>query len=272
MHKFYTSFCRSNLISCERVATDAWQSQFYTSFWRSNLISCETVAPEVWKTQFYFNFYKDAEPSLDWFSGNSIAVELSCDIEKQICKFSCNDDGTAGCRPEDQNQKGSYTFFSDAKQNMRWAARKLELPACVEVLVVEFVDGTCASVAAGLRHRSRFSLPKRVQVGLPKIWGSKPIPKYHGIPRVINTNQAFDLGLPAVLSVVRRRSWWERTPQTNVEFATTYSNRFWRCTFVFVWNLQCNSSFQTAMFNRTPLGPRQFMTCVTFCVSLECHI
>ena len=42
--QFYLSFCPSNLISCERVATDGINSQFYPSFWRSNLISCESVA------------------------------------------------------------------------------------------------------------------------------------------------------------------------------------------------------------------------------------
>ena len=40
----YFSFWRSNLIACERVATDGINSQFYFNFWRSNLISCESVA------------------------------------------------------------------------------------------------------------------------------------------------------------------------------------------------------------------------------------
>ena len=42
--QFYHSFRRSNIISCERVATGPVKSQFYFSFWRSNLISCERVA------------------------------------------------------------------------------------------------------------------------------------------------------------------------------------------------------------------------------------
>ena len=42
--QFYLSFWRSNLVSCERVATDTLKSQFYLSFWRSNLVSCERVA------------------------------------------------------------------------------------------------------------------------------------------------------------------------------------------------------------------------------------
>ena len=37
-------FWRSNLISCEKVATDTSKSPFHYSFWRSNLISCEKVA------------------------------------------------------------------------------------------------------------------------------------------------------------------------------------------------------------------------------------
>ena len=44
--QFYLSFWRSNLISCEKVATGTRQSHFYFSFWRSNLISCERVAPD----------------------------------------------------------------------------------------------------------------------------------------------------------------------------------------------------------------------------------
>ena len=48
--------CRSNIISCERVATDGVNSQFYLSFWRSNLISCERVANERQKLQFYRSF------------------------------------------------------------------------------------------------------------------------------------------------------------------------------------------------------------------------
>ena len=39
--QFYLCFWRSNLISCERVATRTRKSQFFLSFWRSDLISCE---------------------------------------------------------------------------------------------------------------------------------------------------------------------------------------------------------------------------------------
>jgi len=42
--QFYLSFWRSNLISCERVATGREKWQFYLSFWRLNLISCDRVA------------------------------------------------------------------------------------------------------------------------------------------------------------------------------------------------------------------------------------
>ena len=41
---FYISFCRSNLVSFERVRGTTCKSQFYRSFWRSNLILCERVA------------------------------------------------------------------------------------------------------------------------------------------------------------------------------------------------------------------------------------
>ena len=36
------NFWRSNLISCEKVATGTRKSQFYFSFWRSNFVSCES--------------------------------------------------------------------------------------------------------------------------------------------------------------------------------------------------------------------------------------
>ena len=54
--QFYLSFCRSTLISCERVAPAHDKSQFYLSFCRSTLISCERVAPAQVKSQFYLSF------------------------------------------------------------------------------------------------------------------------------------------------------------------------------------------------------------------------
>ena len=58
--QFYLSFCRSTLISCERVAPGTSpaqvKSQFYISFWRSTLISCERVAPAQVNSQFYLSF------------------------------------------------------------------------------------------------------------------------------------------------------------------------------------------------------------------------
>ena len=80
--QFYIRFWRSNLISCERVASDALHathnftavfgdrtsfrakglrrtrcnSQFYISFWRSNLISCERVAPDALQLAILLQF------------------------------------------------------------------------------------------------------------------------------------------------------------------------------------------------------------------------
>ena len=46
--QLYLSFWRSNLISCEGVAPDAfYKSQRFISFWRSNFIACERVAPDA---------------------------------------------------------------------------------------------------------------------------------------------------------------------------------------------------------------------------------
>ena len=56
--QLYLSFWRSNLISCERVAPGREKSQLYYSFWRSNVISCETVAPGREKSQLYFSFWR----------------------------------------------------------------------------------------------------------------------------------------------------------------------------------------------------------------------
>ena len=43
--QFYRSFSRSNLVSCERVATGRFANRNFTSvFWRSNIVSCERVA------------------------------------------------------------------------------------------------------------------------------------------------------------------------------------------------------------------------------------
>ena len=53
--QFYLSFCRSNLISCERVARDKLKSQFYLSFWQSNLISWKKSTGNT-KSQFYLSF------------------------------------------------------------------------------------------------------------------------------------------------------------------------------------------------------------------------
>ena len=52
--QFYLSFCRSTLISCERVARGQVKSQFYLSFCRSTFISCERVARGQVKSQFYY--------------------------------------------------------------------------------------------------------------------------------------------------------------------------------------------------------------------------
>ena len=54
----YLSFWRSNVISCERVATGREKSQLYLSFWRSNLISCERVAFGREKSQLYYSFWR----------------------------------------------------------------------------------------------------------------------------------------------------------------------------------------------------------------------
>ena len=67
--QFFYSFWRSNLISCERVATGCEKSQFYYSFWRSNLISCEKVATGCEKSQFYYSFSRLNLMSREFFKG-----------------------------------------------------------------------------------------------------------------------------------------------------------------------------------------------------------
>ena len=57
--QFYLGFRRSNLISCERVATGARNRNFTSCFWRSNLVSCEKVAPDLLKIRNFTSVFGD---------------------------------------------------------------------------------------------------------------------------------------------------------------------------------------------------------------------
>ena len=81
-----SSFCRSNLISCERVAPGSEKSQFYNSFWRSNLISCERVAPGSEKSQFYFNFWRSSVISCERFAFRAVSLALHRAFKREIEK------------------------------------------------------------------------------------------------------------------------------------------------------------------------------------------
>ena len=70
-----------------RVAPDTLKSQFYCRFWRSNLISCERVATKVSKSQFYCSFltiepYFVRKSCISWRLVG-IAPPLKREIEKK---------------------------------------------------------------------------------------------------------------------------------------------------------------------------------------------
>ena len=74
--QFYLSFWRSNLISCERVATDTSKSQVYLSFWRSKLVSCERVAAENVKSQFFLSFWRSNLVSCERVAFRAVSLAL----------------------------------------------------------------------------------------------------------------------------------------------------------------------------------------------------
>ena len=84
--QFYFSFMRSNLISCDRVATGTRKLQFYISFWRSNLISFERVATGTRKSQFYFSFGRSNLISCERVAFRAVSLALPRAFNREIEK------------------------------------------------------------------------------------------------------------------------------------------------------------------------------------------
>ena len=102
--QFYRSFWRSNIISCERVATGPVKSQFYPSFWRSNIISCERVATGTRKSQFYRSFGRSNLISCERVAFRAVSLALPCAFKREIEKKE-RARGQEGMRAREQEGK-----------------------------------------------------------------------------------------------------------------------------------------------------------------------
>ena len=138
----YLSFWRSNLISCERVATIPWKS------WRSNLISCERVATIPWKPQVYLSFWRSKVVSCERDAADPWKSQFTAVLDDRT-SFRAK-----GLRPQFQN-RNLLQFLTIHPHRVATGTRKSKfnrsfwrstIISCEMVAIDASLDGTAPAL------------------------------------------------------------------------------------------------------------------------------
>ena len=141
--QFYLSFRRSNIISCERVATGTLKSQFYCSFWRLNFVP--KGSPDLLQIAILLQcFWRSSLISCERVALGQVQMKITIlpqflAIERHFVR--------KGCVGPVQNRNFTAVFGDRTSFRAKGLRRTREIAILLQFLAIEhrFVRNGCVS-------------------------------------------------------------------------------------------------------------------------------